>query len=558
MEGAVSDPQSDIVRAPAAGAGSPRVLVLAVAALACLPAVALAGGKETACERKPCSTVECAAERTGCLIDGGDAEAALDLLKEDPETLREEEEHHLLMARAYLAQGNAFWAIGVLGRALEERPGDCEARSWLVWLYMKDGDLDEAAAFLSDGDCFGGGDEIAARFALLETFHLIQSEGAKAALKKNPKWKAGVKRVFPEDVALYRLDRDLLLPHAIDPLRFKTELSVGYTSNAIMGSPADSTSSGSMESFFIQPDAWVSFVPPLSRWVNPFVDAQIRSIVYLKGFGEKDGGTSPSQFTYLDVGARPGLMFLKDSYPRLTLAYRVDVFLLNKPTPLQEAPVVFYEGHRAEVEIELPRLTFFGGVGRRLFDERVRTRWELDGGIGGGIALWNRLSLLGAVTAHYFMARDKGYNLFGATGLIAATVEVWKGLQFKTVASLGLDNYMDSFGYFNDGKTRKDTSVKVQAHVLSPSWKGLRGGLVYEFSDKLSTIDAYAYMDHRVELELLWSYGFDVFSPRKSGVTPHVPLDYGLGEGGGRELSERIQDLLRQDESITRGTSCVE
>jgi hypothetical protein len=303
-------------------------------------------------------------------------------------------------------------------------------------------------------------------------------------------------------------------------------------------------------------DLWTQFLTPHPWWISPVIELSGRGIYFFR----KESGSDnyPEQYSYIDAGVRPGILLFPDRLPRLLLAYKGNFLFINKAArPGGDAPMFFYEGHRGELELEVgPHLTLFGGAGKRIFDDMARTRMEFDGGVGTAWTFWDRLSLLGAVTLRYFMADNKAYNDFGVTGLLAATLYWYKGMQIKAMISLGLDNYMDSRDYFQGGTLRKDRSLKVTAAYLTPAWKGLRGGLVWEFSDKESTVPDYSFSEVRVLVKLMYSFSFDLYRPRGLAPENHVPLDFGLEAGGASEVTEKIQDLLRQDESVRRGSSC--
>ena len=519
----------------------------------------LHAGSAPDCDAAACPDIQCAKERTFCLLDEGRADEALALLKQERPDFIDSSAFHLLMARAYLAQDNRFWAINTLGGYLDQHPDDCEVKSWLIWLMISDGDLKEAGSALSGSpECAEGKDAIASRFAMIGTFLRIQEEEQAGGDSSKVKEKIKIKKIFPEDLSLQRYNRSILHPNHVMPLTVMTEMGAGYTTNALMGSPSDTASSGKMYSPLILNDVYVNFTPPVWEWINPMLEITARGIFFTR----EDGSDNyPRQYSYLDAGVRPGFVLFKEHYPRLVLAYKGNFLFINKPMAQgEEAPVYFYEGHRGEFEFEVnPHLTLFGGAGKRIFNEMVRTRLEFDGGLGAGWTIKGRLTLLGAITLRYFKAENKAYNDFGVSGIIAANLRLWKGTKIRVLLSLSMDNYMDSVDYDDyGGKKRKDSIIKVAGSIFSPAWKGkgLRAGLVYEYSKKYSTIDAYGYEDVRVMVKLQWYYAFDLFRPKKTKDKPHVPLDYGLDSGGGAEVSEKIQDLLRQEESFTRGSSC--
>jgi hypothetical protein len=50
----------------------------------------------------------------------------------------------------------------------------------------------------------------------------------------------------------------------------------------------------------------------------------------------------------------------------------------------------------------------------------------------------------------------------------------------------------------------------------------------------------------------------DPWAPRVVDPPNHIPLDYGIGLDAEPGLEEeRIQDLLRQDETARRGSTCM-
>jgi len=513
------------------------------------------------CENIKCQSLECAYERTLCLINSGNGEKAILLLKNEKTIYKGKKEYALTLARAYIAVGNIYWAITTLEDFLAEHPDDCEVISWLSWLHSSTGEISLAKEVLNNKNCLNIKDEpISARFSLLSAFLEIQDDFKKNISPAHNQYlisKIKLKKVFPEDLNLYKYARSILQPRYEMPLVFKVELAGGYTTNALMGSPSDPSFTENMSSPFSLIDFWTRFIPPLSKWVNPFIDLYARGIYFFQENTNASSGESPQNYSTLSLNWRPGLLLFRESIARLLIGYRGDILLLNMPTQYEEAPVVYFEGHRLELELELSSISFFGGLGRRIFDESVRTRWELDGGIGWGKTFWRRLNLLGAVTGHYFESDSKWYDLFGVVGVVSAGIDIWRGIQFKATLMVGLDNYKNSNGYFSEDKTRKESIIKVQLNLYSPPWNGLRVGVAYLFSDKISNIDIYSYEDHRINLSLVWNYNFDLFVPRKVYRKSHIPLDYGFGkvnEGG--KITERIQDILRQDESFTRGSSC--
>jgi hypothetical protein len=117
------------------------------------------------------------------------------------------------------------------------------------------------------------------------------------------------------------------------------------------------------------------------------------------------------------------------------------------------------------------------------------------------------------------------------------------------------DLYPRSAGYF-DLAERRDVLLKLSASAFTPPFRDQsKLGFTYEFSDRDSTANAYANTDHRLLAKLIWTFTADPWLPAAVSQSDHVALDYGLHN---RELAERVQDLLRQDESVQRSSSCRE
>ncbi|MCA1733332.1 MAG: hypothetical protein LC732_06980, partial [Acidobacteria bacterium] len=85
-------------------------------------------------------------------------------------------------------------------------------------------------------------------------------------------------------------------------------------------------------------------------------------------------------------------------------------------------------------------------------------------------------------------------------------------------------------------------------------------GLEGQLARRDSTADGRAgfdfdYSESRVLLLVRFGFRADPSAPRAVHSADHVPLEWGLARGDGSE-TERIIDLLRQDEELRRGSSC--
>jgi hypothetical protein len=514
--------------------------------------LANARAAERTCATACGSNATCEIEVTDCLIAAGRAREAVDRLKA---VVKEHPEVPLfarLLARAYLADNNPFWAERTLQEALSRDPNDCMTRSWLAWVGISTGDLDLAREILAETGCPTTKAEHA-RWLLLSAF-MAHAENDAATATESVGRVPDVGQIFPEDQALWLFLRGARQPAWIEPFSTRFELSTGYTSNARAGSPTDPGTSGP-SSGLARMDlfARAAFPPPLQP-VRPILEGG------LKGHGIS--ASEARDLSYLDLSIRPAIMIGAD-FPRLLLGYKADLLLLN-----EEDKRNFYEGHRGEAEVETGVSTFFVGGGYRRFAESGRTRWEIDGGLGRPVRLPFRVGGLAAVSLRYYDAVGDAYDLVGGTALVAVRRALPAGCYARLMTSVGVDDYPSSggtrgFEAYGTTDKRFDVLTKVATEMWSASWHGLRAGLGYEFAWRVSTADQpyndYEYNEHRVLLKTRWSFDLNPWTPEVVIEENHVPLDYGLSTNGGASLeNERIQDLLRQDEAARRGSSCVE
>jgi hypothetical protein len=261
-----------------------------------------------------------------------------------------------------------------------------------------------------------------------------------------------------------------------------------------------------------------------------------------------------SDYTYFDFGVRPGLRL-----GPVTVFYAGQLFLLQGSDVYTEGESRrwFYETHRAELEwLPRPWLSVWGGGGRSIFRELPRTRTEVDAGLGL-LGVFGRWRLLGGLSLRNHQATHAAYDLWGAT-LIGSVNRSLGPLWFRTRLVLSFDIYPQSEGYFEAGTSRRDLLVKAAAELWTRPWHGVRAGLSYEVSDRLSSAGAYAYVDHRPLIRLSWSLDWDPWLPRVAASGgDHVAIPYGAASAGGGLEEERIQDLLRQEDAARRGSSCL-
>jgi tetratricopeptide (TPR) repeat protein len=497
--------------------------------------------------RAPVSSLSTDEAKGRKLLERGEASKTITWLKQAIERHPDSKVLQWLLVRAYLRDGNNFWAFRTLNMLAQRFPSDCEPWLWTAWIQIQQGALEEAREALSSAKCRPKTPH-SARKALLASMveqHAKEQHRAKKHLEKARRADA----VFAEDLDAIERQITMLDPGYIDPITAKLDLAFGWTSNATAASPVDPQSAREDASSPTgQAGLWLRLVAPTSRYLRPTVELDSRALGYTFEVGRS--------FSYLLMGGRPGLM-IGDTTPNALIAYHYETYLLAGGDRYNEGPIWFYEAHRGEAEISLfSSLTLFGGVGRRIFRHYIRSRNEFDGGIGGNVSIDKTWRILGALTARGYIANKKVYDLIGGSALLSAEARLPERWSIRAGALLDYDAYPSSMGYFDEASKRIETALKISGSGFSPPiFEGVKIGLTYEYSQRFSSIASYDYTDHRILLKLLWNLSFDPFLPRAITPKGHVAIDYGFEA---EEMEERIQDLLRRDESIQRGSSCVE
>lgn len=451
----------------------------------------------------------------------------------------------LCLARAYLAEGNPFWAMRVLQRRLESHPGDCAARAWLAWTYLAEAFAEDAAAVLEQPGCPDHAGE-RARWALLSAL-IARVQGAPARVADSLRAAGRSGTIFPEDDARRRMLLAEIAPQRPAPVRLRLELAGGASSDPAAGSPDDPVAgTGASGWGSIDLLAWLDWNP---GWiVRPALE------LGLQGIGYQAEEAEP--LSYLQLTGRPAAALDLDGL-RLLAGYRFATVLMEEGDRSWLS-----RAHRAELDLEGDSWVVFAGGGRREFAQQARTRIEADLGAGGTLLAlgWMRLMLTGLVRVH--QATDDPYDRVGVRTGSVAWIALGAGLTSRLGCVAGADLYPRSGGIAGElaygiEDKRVDLFARLSAGLWSPSWNGVRAGLSYRLAWRDSTADApgsnYDYLDHQIQLGVRWTWRFDPWGPRVIRPHHHLALPVAPEEAAGGLDEERVRDLLRRDRQDVRG-----
>jgi len=510
------------------------------------------------CEDHCAGDVDCLRRVTTCLQDrsrGGEAiqrlKAAVSRYPDRPELAR-------LLAAAYLAEGNAFWAERTLAGLVQADPADCASRAWLAWVHLQAGDADLAGQTLgaaADGlSCPATAPE-RGRWALLRLILARARQdtaGAAASLVRL----AAAGELYSEDARAAESLRRRLDPQWTRPLHVEAEASAGGTSNAGAGLPAVRHQTERGGGLF-RGQVYGRLSGPARHGVRRVLEASAAGHFPARPSGDDEPAVAAAR--YLDVSLRPGLRLGSGAW-RGAVGYRAEALVLNQGDEYSGAPQVYYEGHRLEVEAEAPGgWTAFGGAGRRLFRHRARSRWELDGGVGRAWAPQARLRLLAALSLRHYPAARAAYTHTGVNALAVARWRLnYRGPGRGGALRLGVAVGRDQYEVGSQGNGGRDLLMRADMELWMPLTREVQVGGGYEVARRVSSAAvSYPYTEHRVLLLVRVAADLDPRGPRQVGVGGRVPLPVADGVDRAGSDEERLRDLLRRDEAARRSSSCA-
>ncbi len=503
----------------------------------------------------------CLHDQATCLVDDERVREAISLLKQANEQAPGEGELVRLLAWAYLQRDNEYWAIGKLQAQVDAVPSDDLSRAWLLWLLLKDGDIGRARPLLDTAP--EPGDRLdRARLELLRAA-LLDLEGDSEQAGEVLAHLVEVGSLYPEDRALLAELRHRVLEDRGEPLSVRVQGASGYASNVIESAPQDV---GSGAAGVRSPQAPIAALDAVLRY-EPWAGPRLRPTGELRAKGSTPFSEDAVGFTYATAGARAGLELGSADGTRARLMYAgelmglrgdIDGAALDADWEPVEGGLVM-EAHRGDLELDLtPGVQLFAGGGRRVYRELRRTHSEIDGGgawvqpLGGG---WN---LTTVATGRYHPARHSGWDAWGLTGLTRVRAPLPGEHMFKLRGMVLWDRW-PQFGLWEPTVERRDDlAVRLQAGPWTRPIRGWRFGLTYNLASRASNVDAYDYTDHRVLAEIRWQRSWNPTQPRAAELPePWLALPYDLDQGDDQGL-DRVQDLLRQEDSARRGSSCVD
>ncbi|MFP4521188.1 MAG: tetratricopeptide repeat protein [Fibrobacterota bacterium] len=461
----------------------------------------------------------------------------------------------LLLARSYILQGNSLWAMKTISGYTAANPSDYEALSWLAWIHLSGGRLNEALDVISrmnkaDGDC-----NINRQRMLLAAAKIFLGKKREAASEFADLKNGGA--IYSEDTLLYNFVRSGSVPFLQSPLRFRAELTQGRSSNPSSSSAnePENVSEGSAFTEFTGKTVFSHFFSPQAA---PFAEVEAGGLYYPENYASdfsyisfslKAGNYSSLNSglfkAYLDAGS----FLLKGGTPGLTPWDTAGV--INSPEEWSRAEWL-YEYLLFKTEFSRGRFTWFMNAGGRNYRHFSRSRKELSAGLYGHFSLKDRHTLGAALSGRLHFAENEKYDIVGSTLLLSWNSALHAGLDFF------MDNvlFYDKYDHFPG--TRKDLLYNIRTGLIKTAGPA-EFDLYLKYAERLSDIGEYTFSDLRIGLSAVIDIGIMRYPDFCRTGKNHVPLTYeGLGgdEENGRRRG-RIMRLLRQRDDIQRSSSCM-
>lgn len=484
------------------------------------------------------------------LLDRGEKREAVDLLKKSVANNRKSGPLARLLAAAYIADGNELWALKTLQRHATST-ADPETLTWIAWTYLQNGKLDEAQEALETAG-ENVPDPAGCRIHLLRAM-LYRAREQDRRARAELEWARKGSRMFAEDGSLMSHLENALDPGRIPPLSFSASLGVGWESNVTQNSILEGSE---RPSYVVELDHDGRLVVPTHRMLRPALEYRIKFMGF-PGVKEIHGKDEAWDLSYVDFSGRAGVILGK-AFPRLGLYYSNANLVPAGDDEYNSGRRAYAETHRGEFELDISDgVLVFGGAGRKIFREEPRSRNEGDLGLAVMKSLTDRISLTGILAGRLYDARAEAYDLRGSTGLIFVRTSFHEYGFGRLGCTLSFDDYhaSGSSDYWG-GKRRQDWMMRVKGALWTPSRRGFRVGLSYQYTKRDSTVDEFTFEDHEVLVKIFWRGEFDPWRPERIRPHLHADIDYGMGRALLPE--ERIRDLLRQEDAARRSQQCIE
>lgn len=451
------------------------------------------------------------------------------------ENLKENKEYIILLAKLYLLNENYHYAKKILVEYYQ-RNSDCEIVGYIAYTDFMLGDTESLRESLSlCEDKSGFSEELKSRFLVIKSL----AEGSSGP---------DLKSVYPEDLGLVLTLYNK--PSSALGYTLRAKSGFGYTTNALSGSPVDTATKSEQASSLFDYDFGLGINKGLTQKFLLDIESGIKGTKFFNS----SQNFSPDNLSNYTIILGPGIEYKSENIQGI-IKYKFDTIFLNLDTEYQKAPIQYFEGHRIELYLNLySNYTLLLGGGRRYFDEIVRGRREFDGGFGYFKNFAQNLNALFLLTTRYYNANSDGYDDLGHSALIKLEYKTPFQLRISQFLSLGFDNYINSAGYFMNGKKRED---KLLRYNIEPTYyisKYLEFYLAYTFSYRDSLIGIFDYKDHRfltgLSLNLKSEKSIPDVSYRYEFEKSYYPIK------SNESNLQNVMDILKENDSIQRGSQC--
>lgn len=457
-------------------------------------------------------------------------------------------------AAAYVEAGNPTWARRVLAERVVADPSDLETRSWAAWYALSEGDLLAARILLAvpapDGP-------LGERIRLLQAV-LAEAEGRAVEAREALAGRSGP--LLPGDEILRREVRRRVLGDAGEPFSARVQGGGGYSTNPVQSAPQDAgaTPLAATGSPVFTLDTVVRWEPWASPRFRPTAEARVKGLLPSAALARSSA--------WLDLAGRGGVEAGTPTGSRGRVLYSYELLGVNSGDAYASTAAApgedgawpgrrwYMEAHRGEVEADLgAQVQVFGGAGRRVYREMARTRTEVDGGAAVVLPLVGGWNVTAVASGRYQDARATDWDLWGGSALLRVAAP-FPGGGLAQVRGMALyDRYDPALP-----EGRRDVTWGLQVAPWSRPVGGVRVGVSWTLTDRVSSFTDWSYVDHRFLLEARWQPAWGRAAGRAAPVgAGYLPLPYGLDREGDTGL-DRVQDLIRQEDSARRGSSCAD
>ena len=456
-----------------------------------------------------------------------------------------EEKLRIILALSYLKVKNTYWALMTLNMIDIESKYYNDALSILVWINIKEANIEEAKYLLED-EAFNKNQMMKNK---KKVFLLYISKINGNDIKKDLKELNDI-----NEIILYEEDSEILKELKKDnniknnnKLNFSFEVNGGYSSNPFLVSEKEDIIDEKIKSSYLNLKSKLFF----SFFNNNLIVPTFKLNIFRTDYYKEDAREINQLSIYPYIGFKINIL------NGLEVFYNPQLIRLDGDTAYDKDGYFFRESHLIESNINLNNnfiFLFKGGYSK--YYKISRSNWEISGGLYIYYKILNNLSIGFLLMPEINFAKNDAYDLYNISSSIGIYYD-FSNFEFGYRVSGYYDVYPHSGFYYNQEKARKDLQIPLSAIVKYNIADIFDVKAEYIYTKNYSNIEYYDSKEHRFVISLIYNFGYESSNIKTKKSNLSGVFNYINKEESGKNKNINPEELLRRDELERRNSSCI-